>query len=117
MLEVGQRVRVHFNLHRGDFSVIDPKTGKVVANVPGIVLSDAEFRVSEKSRQRAIDRGRRSVHAYVIGFVSALSYRHNPGDIKVTYNPFRSGFFHQSVSGDRVDSADSVGFSDGYCWI
>jgi hypothetical protein len=41
----GHRVRVHYHLRRGDFSVTSVATGLVVANVPDITLAGVRFGV------------------------------------------------------------------------
>jgi hypothetical protein len=46
----GTKVRVHRNLHRGDWSVTIK--GKVVANVEEITLQDCTFYVCESTRVR-----------------------------------------------------------------
>jgi hypothetical protein len=108
------RVRVHFNLHRRDFSVIDPSTGRVIRNTDTITLRDVEFRVSEKGRQRVIRTRCRMVHAYAIGTIT----EHQPLKTACTYNPYRAGHFHRRGYPDQpVWTADVVTFSGGYCWI
>lgn len=54
ILALGQRVRCHKNLHRGDWSI--SVKGKVVAHVPEIVLANVTFKIRETARQRVIAR-------------------------------------------------------------
>lgn len=115
-LSLGQRVRVHYNLHRHDFSIGNPSTGRVVANVFSITLDDVSFRVGEKTRQATIRTGRRSVMAYGIGTIGRLDLRALDGLTQVTYNPFRLGAFHVKATGQPVWHADRVVFQAGYCW-
>ncbi len=112
------KVRVHFNLHRKDFSVVDPLTGRVIRNTASINLRNVEFRVSEKARQKVISSGRRSVHAYAIGHTTEYFSEHRRLDTPVTYNPYRCGWFHVKGFPDQpVWNAEAVTFSGGYCWI
>ncbi len=111
------RVRVHFNLHRKDFSVINPSTGRVIGNVGFIALAGVEFRVSEHARQKVLRSKVRSVHAYAVGTMCC-----GPGTLDgltaVTYNPYRAGHFHIKDHPDQpIRKADVVVFSSGYCWI
>ena len=113
----GMRVRVHFNLHRHDFSVVNPKTRRVICNVPTITLRDVEFRVSEAGRQRTLGSRRRQVHAYAIGLVETL----DPQDVShltaITYNPYRAAHFHvQGHPEEAVRHAPRVTFADAYCY-
>ena len=67
VLEIGQRVKVYFNLHTHQFSVKDLRSGQVVAHGNNIILQDIAFKVSESGRQRVLREQRKNVHAYVIG--------------------------------------------------
>lgn len=111
------KVRVHFNLHRKDFSVVDPETRRVLYNTPAITLRDVEFRVSEKGRQRVIDRNVRSVHAYALGIV-CVGPRNLEGLTPCTYNPYRIGHFHPvGYPEQAVWSARLAVFRGAICWI
>ena len=39
----GEVVRVHFNLHRGDWAISDRSTGKVILYVHDVTLSSVTF--------------------------------------------------------------------------
>lgn len=90
---VGQAVRVHLNLTRGDFVICDPTTGYVLAYVPDVTLKDVTFKVRESTRQRVITKGHREVHAWAFGTVVAASSGWEPEGACVTYNPHRAGTF------------------------
>lgn len=109
---LGRRLRVHYNLQRGDFSVVDG--GLVIASVSTITLANVEFRVGEKMRQWTIAHNRRKVMAYGIGIV--VPDETTDGRVKITYNPFRCGSFHEAETGEPVWSCASVVFADAYCW-
>lgn len=111
------RVRVHYNLHRKDFSVVDPATRRVIANVSDITLLGVTFHVSEKSRQQVVRSKRRSVHAYALGTLAGGDYS-NGDMVPVTYNPYRCGHFHVVGHTNKpIQRADVAVFRHRYCWI
>lgn len=61
------RVFVYRNLHKGCLSVRDVKTRRVIAHVDSIVLSDCQFKVSQKGRERVLRERVKNVHAGVQG--------------------------------------------------
>lgn len=80
-LEIGQKVRVHKNLHRGDWSIT--VRGRVVAHVASICFADVTFKIRETARLQVIERRCRQVHAWCEGVVCALPQ----GDrTPITYN-------------------------------
>lgn len=110
-LRVGQRVRVHVNLHRGDFSVAEPRTGTVITNVDDIVLTDVTFRHQPKCVERVVARNRRKVCAYAVGRVAEINTSPDVTDGReVSYNPFRREDFHRKDTGETVTHADLVVF-------
>ncbi|MEV4116307.1 hypothetical protein [Nonomuraea sp. NPDC049695] len=88
---IGHRLKVHFNLHTHLWSVTaqaGPDKGRVIANVPAIELADVIFKVSEAGRARSHRLGHRTVHAWVLGTVTALPEAVVlDGLTQVTYNP------------------------------
>ena len=103
-------LRVYQNLRRHDWSLLDPKTNRVIGHRTELVLLDVTLIVSEKTRQRVIRDNRRTVHAYAAGVLSEESPR--AGGLKLHYNPFLSGDF--TCDGRVVTYADRVDFhADG----
>lgn len=93
---IGVRVYVYFNLHRKCFSVKSLDTGKVIAHTNEIILSDCQFNVSEKGRQRVIRERCKNVHAGVQGVVcDKWRFDDAPYYITqgVTYNPYENKSF------------------------
>ena len=116
MLERGQRVRVHLNLHRGDFSVADPGTGKIITNVENITLSGVTFRVQPALLAKIRAWKRRKVCAYAVGRIEAVNAPIQlAGMERVTFNPFRSDTFTND-QGAPVLAADRVVFAERYGW-
>lgn len=114
---VGERVRVHLNLHRGDFSISDPKTGKVWASADDVTLSGVTFTVSETTRQRVLAKNRRRVHAWAVGTLVGADLKPNVDGLEtITYNPYRAGTF--TLPGDRpITEAKEVAFANRYGYL
>lgn len=99
-------IRVYQNLRRRDWSLLDSRTNHVIGHRIELVLTDVTFIVSEKTRQRVIRQGRRTVHAYAAGLLSEEAPR--PGGLKLHYNPFLSPDF--TCDGQVVTTAARVDF-------
>jgi len=94
--------KVYFNSTSKCWSLIDPKTGLVDKSQKTIfvILKDVEFKVSEKIRQRIIERKKKFVCAVACGEV-VCAYHDVPcfpSDMlrkgrPVTFNPYRGGTF------------------------
>mgnify|MGYP000913145528 CR=1 FL=1 len=116
-------VDVYRNLNRDMWSIcaVDgPHKGKVIGHADELVMLRAVFRVSEKSRQRALREGVRNVHAKVRGaLVTSPVALHDGPFTWVRYNPTRCGHF--TVGTDtltHVYSAPEVLFTpDGRVYI
>ncbi|KJE27041.1 hypothetical protein LG52_36 [Geobacillus kaustophilus] len=109
-IKIGQRVKVYKNLHKKCYSIVDAKTGRVVAYADEVLLRDATFKVSEKGRQRVLREKRKNVHAYVVG-TFALTYPVETLFKKVTYNPYKAGYFYNVETGEPVESSKIVWLS------
>ena len=113
----GMRVRVHVNLHKGNFSVVDPRTGRVIANVSDAVLSDVTFRWQRACVDRIAREGVRAVCAYAVGTLVSWDTAPGAGGIRVAYNPFRRPDFHRADTGATVDTAPRVVFTDRRAYL
>jgi len=105
------RVRVHWNLHRGGYSVT--VKGRVVATPSRVCLRAVRFVVSDASLARMRRLGRRKVVAWCEGVICEGCEAHAAGEV-VTFNPWRSDRFH--VAGDVgrvVEAADHVHLDSG----
>lgn len=103
---------IYYNLHRKCWSV--KYRGKVIAHPQNIVAIDAEFRVSEKGRQRVLREKRKSVHAYVVArsIVKDLDEGQakmfgNAFDHPVRYNPYMFSTFVDRFF-EPIKSAETV---------
>ncbi len=112
----GIRVRVHYNLHRGGFSVVSRTTGRVIGHAGDITLADVEFRVQQGTLARIRAEGRRAVCAYAIGTVTAINTRPGTAGLpRVTFSPWRADTF--TLDGHPVRAAPAVIFADRAGWL
>jgi len=112
---IGERVRVHFNLHRGDYVI--SQRGRVVAYAERVTLDRAEFKVSDAGRRRVLSSGQRSVHAWIWGTLVDCRPRDLFGAVRVTYNPRRDESFVVADSGERIDAARRVHCAGAYAYL
>lgn len=69
---LGRKCSVYYNLHKHCWSVKDQKTGHVIAHADSVTLSDSEFVVNEKGRERVLQQRQKNVHAFVRGKVTGI---------------------------------------------
>ncbi|GAA5138548.1 hypothetical protein [Thalassotalea piscium] len=101
-------VKVYRNLNKPAYFSVVALTGKfknkVVAYGQSITLTNAFFKVSLASRQRALNNRTRCVHAWCIGQINNISNHIEVCDGReVTYQPFIRDDFHY------IDNKKSVG--------
>lgn len=64
------KVKVYYNLHKNCYSIVSLEKenyGRVIKHSNCVPLFDAQFKVSEKGRQRVLREQKKNVHAYVVG--------------------------------------------------
>lgn len=86
------KVKVYKNLTKDTWSIQDYKTRKVIGYSENIRLEDAQFVVSEKTRQRVISEGKKYVHAFVVGEL-VDTWKLTESYETVRYNPYMFGSF------------------------
>lgn len=99
-------VKTHWNLHRKVWSV--HRKGRPVRHMKSLTLVNAEFRVSQAGRKRAVNEGRRNVHAFAVGDVLGAAEPDLVPRMKLTpvsYNPFKGPSFYDKTTGDAVGGA------------
>jgi hypothetical protein len=111
-IDVGQRVRVHVNLHLQRLAVADPLTARILCYVDDITLQGITFRVQEACVDRVQATGRRKVCAYAVGTVVAWDQEPARTGPVVTYNPHRSRYFHFRETGEQVNGLERALFAD-----
>jgi len=71
----GQRVAAYYNLAYKVFSLKEGgRHGLLLSHAGTCTLADTVFEVDAKGRKRAFKLGKRTVHAYVIGYIQHLSW-------------------------------------------
>ncbi len=94
------------------FSIRSRKTGLVVAYAASVTLHDCQFVVSEKSRQRVLDRQVRTVHSVVRGYFHSADDKANLNEYQVGYyNPYKTPTFINEGTNEPVFEAGEV-----YCY-
>jgi hypothetical protein len=112
----GLRVRVHYNLHRGGFSVISTATGRVIAHVTDITMTGVRFRVQPAGLAQIRAERRRAVCAYAIGTVAQVNTAPSlAGRRRVTFNPYRADTF--TCDDEPIYAAADVIFAARAGWI
>lgn len=109
-----QTFRVYRNLHRRCYSVQTkrPKVGwRLAFHTTSLTLTGVSFKVYERGREKVIQTGKKSVHAYVLGTLASPHILVYPTNlIRVSYNPFARGEFVRP-DGSRVDKALTAHFT------
>ena len=104
------KVKVYYNLHKNCYSIVSLEKenyGKVIKHSNCVPLFDAQFKVSEKGRQRVLREQKKNVHAYVVGtwvseFVPRLPIK------LATYNPYKYSSFVDADSKKPLAKASQV---------
>ena len=115
-----RRTQVHFHLRKKVWSITERRPGHkrlVLDHVPACVLYHCVFHVGEKTRQTVIRTQVRSVHAWIVGedWVPGETAS-TDGLRRISYNPYRAGYFH-TADGRPVWSADRVVFGHDGAYI
>ena len=102
LVDPDKPVEVYRNLHKKCWSV--RQRGKVKLHTDYICLQNAEFKVSQKGRERVLREQRKNVHAFIKGYIvdaaeinkwedSIESYPENNIWTDVSYNPYKYSSF------------------------
>jgi len=90
------QVDVYKNLHTGNWSVLDRKTGRVCKHLDRVSLRDVTFVVRPAGRERVRREGKKYVHAFARGtFMHFHDTLRIPHGVRVSYNPYNDlpGFY------------------------
>lgn len=110
----GKKADIYRNLQTGGYSIRSRETetyGTVIGHEDVVVVTDAEFVVQEKGRQRVLEEERKNVHAVVRGVVSSLDEWDGVNDadtVPVTYNPYEYAHFVHAETEEPIESAEQV---------
>lgn len=113
-LDPSKKVRLYRNLHNGKISI---KQGTLVVGHTDIaVVKQARFIVSEKNRQKVLEKKQKNVHAYVEGYWDEIVFS-TPGE-SVWYNPYMTEYFREVSTNEPCHMAEHVVVtSDGHIQI
>jgi hypothetical protein len=107
LIKNGQRVFVHWNLHKDTYTVQDASSGLVIGYLDELVIYDAHFVVRPAGLAKTRREGRKNVHAGVRGFIDKTSVSHR-GASGVTYDPYRYDTFVTRKKKEPVYHASTV---------
>ena len=119
------KVKVYYNLRKNCYSIVSLEKenyGRVIKHENYVPLTNAQFKVSEKGRQRVLREQKKNVHAYVVGEWSIDCYNGSEilcselqtkdGNIKsikvATYNPYKYSSFVDAHSKKPLAKAKQV---------
>lgn len=115
---------IYWNSHKRLFSI--RVKGKVIAHARRVIVSPAEFKVSEKGRARVLANGVKNIHAGVSGEIIACEpVKASPALVwldvaneiiadlftdwqRVRYDPYEAGEFRIVGRGDPIEKARLV---------
>ena len=115
-LTIGQRIRVHVNLHKRALAVADPSTGKVLCYVNAVTLTGVTFRTQAACLDRVQREGVRRVCAFAVGVLAAIEPDVDRTLPAITFNPHRRRDFHDAATGATVTIAETATFADLRCY-
>lgn len=101
----GTYVRVYWNLHKHQFSVMDwergsPTKGRVLGHRDSIALDTVTFVVQPGGRARVLAEGRKNVHAFMQGTLTAYPRSGDPDEVSwsaMGYNPYQGDTFYANT--------------------
>lgn len=90
------KTEVYWNLHKKLFSL--RQSGKVIAHMGKLCLTDVTFHVQPAGRERVRREGKKNVHAYVKGNYDGVMLANLTDDDledarPITYNPYKYDTF------------------------
>lgn len=111
-IEPGEKVYVYRNLHNDMWSVRSVKTKLVLGHSEAVTLTDCEFKVSEKGRQKVLRTKEKHIHAGIVGYYGSS----NTADVntlterltEITYNPYKYDSFVRVETGESVKESPMV---------
>lgn len=106
-IDFSKPVKVYKNLHNGLFSVMQDNL--VVAHVESFTMRNVVFKVNQAGREKVIKEGKKNVHAFVTGMLISVNSEPLFGvDQRITYNPYKQGYFYYSEYEDEMVQLDEM---------
>lgn len=134
------KIFVYRNLHKKCYSI--RKNGLVIARGKWVEIQallnnqgngyepfTAGFRVNPAGRRKVLAEKKKNVHAFAWGYEATTEHDHPPGYleacvelmkpelVKVTYNPYKAGYFYVEETGDPVGGAEKIYLTPGGVWV
>ena len=109
---IGEKVMVHYNLHKHTFSVT--YKSRVIMNADYVKLTNVEFRVRQGGKNKVREEKNKNVHAFVIGeLVNYCKYPcenipQESNDNIVTYDPYKYDSFVYKSTEQPIYGAKEV---------
>ena len=104
-----QQVKVYRNLHAKCLSIME--RDRVIGHAQQVWLTDVKFHVRQSGRDRCLAQKRKNVHAFVVGAlqeaVAEVAEVEVKG-IKISYNPYKAGYFYNARTGEAIYQAKTV---------
>ena len=105
-LDPNRKIYVYRNIRRNCLSLMQDKI--IVGHAEAVILNAVEFRVRESGRQRVLQERQKNVHAFSIGLLEHYYGSFWPVEVdkvfdrwsatRVTYNPYKFGYFYSVAS-------------------
>jgi hypothetical protein len=108
-VEVGERVKVYFNLHTHLFSMLAMQgayKGRVVAHGNGIQIDDVKFHINKSGQLRVRTQRKRNVHAYAVGTYKGITETNL--EKNAYYNPYTTDRFINSDTKVELDGVEAA---------
>ena len=105
-------LKVYRNLNSGCFSVM--QDNRVMFHTDAITLYRVQFKVNNSGRLRCLNEKRKNVHAYAIGYLSAVQDKHTDFTQwdHVTYDPYKYDSFVNARLSEPVSRATCARLQD-----
>lgn len=117
-LKKGQQIQVYRNLRKGNFSIRDAKTRRVIAYGTDINLSNVRMYVQKGGRERVKREEWKNIHAFVSGTYEGDNYVDLNQDWEVIYyNPYSTETFINKTTGEPIFHANVAYLSNGKCFV
>lgn len=102
---VNLRVKVYWNTRKGMWSI--KHGGRVIAYATDLKMRDCRFLVSQSGRRKEIATCKRTIHAYVEGYVTPMTVMQVSKWEAVYYHPFSNeGFIRATDRGKALSSQE-----------
>ena len=111
------QVYVYRNLNKGGYSIMCPKTKKVIGYSTSLVLKNVVFKVRAGGRDRVRTSGHKNVHAFAIGEIVDTVPTTAAALVKVSYEPRIHEGFIRSVNKLPVTTATLCVMNMTGCYI